>query len=81
MVILSNFTYHSTNAQAEDTSLNLTHYIEELKFHFLSPDQETEFKLIMPKYIEVYGSITQCGECLYFGESCLTESRGIVLSI
>ena len=43
MVILSNFTYQSTNAKAEDISLNLTHYIEEQKFHFLSPDQETEF--------------------------------------
>ena len=38
MVILSNFTYHSTNVQAEDTSLNLKHYMEELIFHFLSPD-------------------------------------------
>ena len=36
MVMLSNFTYHSTNVQAEDTSLNLKHYMEELKFHFLS---------------------------------------------
>ena len=39
MVILSNFTYHSTNAEAEDTSLNLTHYIEELKFHSRSGDR------------------------------------------
>ena len=45
MVILSNFTYHSTNVQAEDTSLNLKHYMEELIFHFLSPDQEKNFSL------------------------------------
>ena len=39
MVILSNFTYHSPNIHAEDTTLNLEHYMDKLKLHFLSPDR------------------------------------------
>ena len=43
MILLSNFAYYTMNFQAEDTNLNLKGYIEDLNFHFLSPDRETEF--------------------------------------
>ena len=43
MILLSNFAYYTMNFQAEDTNLNLKGYIEDLNFHFLTPDPETEF--------------------------------------
>ena len=59
MILLSNLhvAYYTMNFQAEDTNLNLKGHIEDLNFHFLSPDGRQNFHF-MAKYIGVCGNVT-----------------------
>ena len=49
MILLLNFAYYAMNFQAEDTNY---HYIEDLNFHFRSPDWETEFNISCQNTLE-----------------------------